>query len=217
LKSKFLFFVLIMVAAIYMPMTATCQVAPDRVPKEPIGPVYKNEAYIGWGYTSLNQVSQSRSGLQGLSYSYTRNLTEHFGLAFDGGSYRWDVSATNEGSPTVDLFLAGPVFRVGFFEKVGGFAHVLLGGAHTGGVAIQPDVSFAGGVGLGLDYNKNPRWSFRVYGDEHFLAEIWPVGSVTGRELPKSRAERELARKAQDSGVAALNAPDVKTVAIQAN
>jgi len=58
---------------------------------------------------------------------------------------------------------------------------------------------------------------FRVYGDEHFLAEIWPVGSVTGRELPKSRAERELARKAQDSGVAALNAPDVKTVAIRAN
>ena len=166
MKSKFLFFVLIMVAAIYMPIAATCQVAPDRVPKEPTGPVFKNEAYIGWGYTILNQVSQSRSGLQGLSYSYTRNLSEHFGLAFDGGSYRWDVSATNEGSPTVDLFLAGPVFRAGLFEKIGGFAHVLIGGAHTGGVAIQPDVSFAGGVGLGLDYNKNPRWSFRVYGDD---------------------------------------------------
>ena len=95
---------------------------------------------------------QSQSGqsipqrFAGTKHSYTRNLSEHFGLAFDGGSYRWDVSATNEGSPTVDLFLAGPVFRAGLFEKIGGFAHVLIGGAHTGGVAIQPDVSFAGGV-----------------------------------------------------------------------
>jgi hypothetical protein len=58
---------------------------------------------------------------------------------------------------------------------------------------------------------------FNRYGDEYFLSEIWPAGGVTGRELHKSRAERELARKAQDSGVAALNAPDVKTVTIQAN
>ena len=58
---------------------------------------------------------------------------------------------------------------------------------------------------------------FRRYGDEYFLAEIWPVGSETGRELPKSRAERELARKVQDSGVAAVNAPDVKTITITVN
>ena len=37
---------------------------------------------------------------------------------------------------------------------------------HTGGVAIQPDVSFAGGVGVGLDYNKNARWAIRAYGDD---------------------------------------------------
>jgi hypothetical protein len=58
---------------------------------------------------------------------------------------------------------------------------------------------------------------FNRYGNEYFLSEIWPMGASTGRELTKSRAERELARKAQDSGVAALNAPDVKTVTIQAN
>ena len=57
---------------------------------------------------------------------------------------------------------------------------------------------------------------FRRYGNEYFLAEIWPVGAVTGRELPKTQAERELARKAENSGVAALNAPDVKTITIQA-
>jgi hypothetical protein len=58
---------------------------------------------------------------------------------------------------------------------------------------------------------------FNRYGDDYFLSEIWPAGSATGRELPKSRAEREVARKAKDSGVAALNAPDVKTVTILAN
>lgn len=58
---------------------------------------------------------------------------------------------------------------------------------------------------------------FHRYGDEYFLAEIWPVGSETGRELLKTRAERELARKAQDSGVAAVNAPNVKTITIAAN
>ena len=58
---------------------------------------------------------------------------------------------------------------------------------------------------------------FNRYGNEYFLSEIWPAGGVVGRELHKSRAERELARKAQDSGIAAVNAPDVKTVTIQAN
>ena len=58
---------------------------------------------------------------------------------------------------------------------------------------------------------------FHRYGDEYFLAEIWPVGSETGRELPKTRAERELARKAQDSGVAAVNTPAVQTITLTVN
>lgn len=62
---------------------------------------------------------------------------------------------------------------------------------------------------------KNSSLVFRRYGDEYFLAEIWPAGSETGRELLKSRAERELARKAQDSGVAALNTPDVRVVILK--
>ena len=58
---------------------------------------------------------------------------------------------------------------------------------------------------------------FNRYGDEYFLSEIWPMGASLGRELTKSRAERDLARKAHDSGVAAVNAPDVKTVTVQVN
>jgi hypothetical protein len=64
---------------------------------------------------------------------------------------------------------------------------------------------------------KNGILVFNRYGNEYFLSEIWPAGGVTGRELHKSRAERELARKAQDSGIAAVNALDVKTVIVQVN
>jgi hypothetical protein len=58
---------------------------------------------------------------------------------------------------------------------------------------------------------------FHRYGEEYFLSEIWPAGGLTGRELPKSRAERDLMRKAQDSGVAAMNAPQAETVTIRAS
>jgi hypothetical protein len=58
---------------------------------------------------------------------------------------------------------------------------------------------------------------FHRYGDEYFLSEIWPAGGLTGRELPTSPAEREVARKAQDNGIAASNASDVKRVTIQVN
>jgi hypothetical protein len=58
---------------------------------------------------------------------------------------------------------------------------------------------------------------FHRYGEEYFLSEIWPAGGLTGRELPKSRAERELMRKAQDTGVAAMNAPQAETVTIRAS
>lgn len=43
---------------------------------------------------------------------------------------------------------------------------------------------------------------FHQYGDEYFLSEIWPAGGTTGRELPKSRSEREVERKNSDVKVA---------------
>jgi hypothetical protein len=64
------------------------------------------------------------------------------------------------------MFLAGPVIHGNLFEKWSVYAEGLLGGVHTGGVSIQPNVSFAGGIGAGVDYNKNARWSIRAYGDD---------------------------------------------------
>jgi hypothetical protein len=166
LKSKLLLSILAAASAIVVPISAVGQVAPERPPKDLTGPDYKYEAYVGWSYTSLNQVSQSRSGLQGFSASVMRGFGEHFGVKVDGGYYQWNVTATNPGNPTVDMILVGPVIHGNLFEKWSVYAQGLVGGVHTGGVSIQPDVSFAGGVGAGLDYNKTARWSIRAFGDD---------------------------------------------------
>ena len=55
---------------------------------------------------------------------------------------------------------------------------------------------------------------FHRYGNEYFLSEIWPAGGLTGRELPKSRSERELQQKVNDPGIAAMKAPYAETVTI---
>jgi hypothetical protein len=39
---------------------------------------------------------------------------------------------------------------------------------------------------------------FNRYGNDYFLSAVWPAGGSTGRELLRSRTERELARKAQE-------------------
>ena len=33
---------------------------------------------------------------------------------------------------------------------------------------------------------------FHRYGDQYYLAQVWPAGASTGRELPVSRGERDL-------------------------
>jgi hypothetical protein len=165
LKSKLFLSVLAPVISCLIAIAANGQVAPERVPAQPTGPVYKNQGYLGWGYTSLNQVNQSRSGLQGIVGGYTRDFGDHFGVVAEYGHYLWDVTAENTGNPSVDLILAGPVVRANLYEKLSGFARGMIGTAHTGGVSIQPDYSFAGGVGLGLDYNRNARWTIRMSGD----------------------------------------------------
>ena len=58
---------------------------------------------------------------------------------------------------------------------------------------------------------------FNRYGNEYFLSEVWPKGGSVGRALPKSHAERELERKAQDNQIAATKGPELETVTIRAS
>ena len=78
MKSKLLFWIVAVGSAVVVPMAAVGQIAPEKPPKDITGPVYKYEAYVGYGYTSLNQVNLSRSGLQGVSASVARNFGDHF-------------------------------------------------------------------------------------------------------------------------------------------
>ena len=40
-------------------------------------------------------------------------------------------------------------------------------------------------------------WFFNRYGDQYFLSKIWPPSSDSGRELTKSRLEREVAAQSR--------------------
>jgi len=166
LKRKLSIAVLAVVSALFLPLAATSQIAPDRPAKpESTGPTYKWEAFAGVGYTSLNQVSHSENGLIGMNLTVTRNFGKYFGLTADGGHYAYTYSRSNPGDPTVDMVLAGPVIHVKLFEHLDAFARALLGGVHTGGDGTIPDVSFAGGAGCGMDYKLNSRMAIRLAGD----------------------------------------------------
>jgi len=163
---KFLLSILAVIPAVFLPLTATSQIAPDRPHKVQTEPSFKYEVFAGYGYTNLNQVNQSRHGLQGVNVSLTRDWGKYFGVTADGAFYNYATSSGNPGSPKVDMVLFGPVLHADLIGPVSGFFHVLLGGAHTGGESMTPKVSFAGGVGGGLDYKLSPRFSIRLEGDD---------------------------------------------------
>jgi hypothetical protein len=166
LKRKLSIAVLTVASAMFLPLAATSQIAPDRPAKaEATGPSYKWEAFAGMGYTSLNQVSQSENGLIGMNFAVTRDFGKYFGLTADGGYYAFTYDRSNPGDPTVDMVLLGPVIHAKLFEHLDGFARGLLGGVHTAGDSTIPKVSFAGGVGCGLDYKLNSRFALRLSGD----------------------------------------------------
>lgn len=167
MKRTLLLSIVAAIPAMLLPLTANCQIAPEKPAPSSTEPAYKYELFAGWGYTSLNQVNQSNSGLMGVTLSGTRDFGKYFGVTVDGGHYKWTPLRANPVPATVDLYLAGPVVHAPLYERLGIFVHGLLGAAHTGGeVVIQPDYSFAGGIGMGLDYKfKSEHWGLRAYGD----------------------------------------------------
>jgi hypothetical protein len=166
LTRKLFFWILAACAAALLPLTANCQIAPEKTPTERTGPDYKYTAFAGWGYTSLNQINQSNSGLQGVSLSLTRDWGKYFGVTIEGGQYAWTVTEANPVKTTVDMYLAGPEFHAALYERSSLFVHALIGAEHTGGASVRPDESFAGGVGVGLDYKLTPRFGLRASGDD---------------------------------------------------
>jgi hypothetical protein len=158
-----------MIPAALMPLVATSQVSSSRGSHSSDTdeqPSYKYEAYAGYGYTSLNQVNQSRSGLQGVDLGVTRDFGRYFGITADGAYYRYALEAVNPGDPSVYSVLFGPEFHAELYGRYSGFVHALIGFEHTGGESETPNLSFAGGAGGGVEYKVNSRFSVRASGDD---------------------------------------------------
>ena len=161
MKRKLLLCVLALI-----PAALLAQVAPDRPPRADRGePAFKNQVFAGFGYTSLNQVNQSRYGLIGANVEYSRNFGRFFALTADGAYFPGSYACCNPGDPKVWMLLAGPELHASIYGKVNLYFRGLIGGEHTGGENMTPDVSFAGGPGGGLEYEMSPRWVLRMGGD----------------------------------------------------
>ena len=171
MKRMFLFSILAVVSATLLPLAATSQASSSGGSNgsEPAEHTYKYELYAGYAYTSLNQVNQSRYGLQGVNVSATRDFGRYFGVTAEGDYYFKSFGSPEVvGStinPTVTSVLFGPVVRANIYGHFDGFLHGLLGGEHTGGEKQTPNISFAGGFGGGLEYSLTNHFSLRASGD----------------------------------------------------
>jgi len=178
-----------------MPLTATSQIAPDKPPRTERAEVLpKYEIFAGAGYTSMNNVNQSRNGQFGANVTVTRDWGKYFGLTADGGIYKYTYDATNPGNPTVDMLLFGPVIHAHLIGPADLFIHVLVGCEHISGTPVKsdttstaptqpyatPSVSFAGGYGGGMDYKLSSRFYLRAWGDD--------IRSAITADLPQSCA-----------------------------
>lgn len=149
-----------------MPLGAVAQVAKDRAPRPASDVDYKYLFYAGVGYTSLNQVNQSRYGLIGADFEVSREFGRYFAITADGAFYSQSVGSGNPGTPQVDQVLFGPELHGNIFDRWSVFARALIGGEHSGGEGQTPNISFAGGGGAGIEYAVSPRWVIRLSGDD---------------------------------------------------
>jgi outer membrane receptor protein involved in Fe transport len=170
---KLLLSILAVVLAVFMPLVASSQIAPEKPHRAaPTEPAKKYEIFAGYGYTAINQINQSRYGLQGVNVSVTRDWGRFFGVTADGAYYKWPLLQNskdpNPGNPMVETILLGPVLHSHIAGPIDGFFHVLLGVNHTTDDPnyTTPDISFSGGVGGGLDYKLSPHFSLRASGDD---------------------------------------------------
>ena len=180
----------ILAAAALMPLAAMSQVAPETQsgPPAPPAPTPKYEVMVGYAYSTLNQVNQSRYGLQGVQVAVSRDWGKYFALTALGDYYRWATSkgaaeGGNPGDPTIDSVLIGPELRATLYGPVSGFFRGLMGGEHTSGESETPNVSFAGGVGGGIQYDLNKHLAVRVSGDR-IGASFSLANNTTGTNSP---------------------------------
>jgi opacity protein-like surface antigen len=165
-RTLFLTTVAATLASLLIP-AARAQVTsePENAPPPAAAPSLRYEVTAGYGYSTINQLNQSRYGLQGVEVSAARYWGKYFAVVVLGDDYKWATSKGNPGNPSIYSFLAGPQFRMNIFGPVDGFFRGTMGGEHTGGENETPNISFAGGIGGGIDIGLNRRFAVRISGD----------------------------------------------------
>jgi hypothetical protein len=132
--------------------------------------VYKWEGFGGFAYTSLNNVNTSRSGLIGAKFGITRDWGRFFGVTGEGTFYSKSLSspaiADSTQKPKETTVLFGPVIHATLYGPVSGFVEGLLGGEHIGGTSQTPNISFAGGIGGGMEWKISRHLAARAFGDD---------------------------------------------------
>lgn len=164
-RKWFVAFVAAAFAALIPAVAAAQVVDQDRTPPAEATQPLKWMAYAGFGYTSINQVNGSRYGLIGVDIGVNRNFGRFFALTADGGFFPTSYG-TNPNNPSVSQILAGPEIHAHIFERWNLFARGLMGGVHTGGTGQTPSVSFAGGFGMGAEYEWSQHIVLRAMGDD---------------------------------------------------
>jgi hypothetical protein len=165
LMSKWLILILAVPAAL-LSVAAAAQVAPEKTPRPVDNGAPKYKVYAGFSYTSLNQVNQSRYGLIGGNVEVSRDFGRFFAVVGDGGYYPASLGSGNPGKPTVAMGFGGLEVHGNVFENWSLFVHGLMGGVHTGGESMTPNISFAGGLGLGVEHSLGQHWAIRASGDD---------------------------------------------------
>ena len=154
------------VVALLVPVSLAGQVAAPASADSAVD-FQRYEAYGTAAYSSANQAKGS-SALIGVDVGADAKLRKWFGGAVDFGYYGF---SSGHVSPTVTTFLLGPEVYIPA-DNLTGFFHVLVGGAHTGGIGARPDVSFATAVGGGFEYARSKHWAIRISGDGIFSSFV---------------------------------------------
>lgn len=167
MKRTLFFLLAAAIPALMMSQGATAQVNPEAAPTQAqAAPKY--EVFVGVAYSRLRQVPVSYSGLVGGKASVSRDFGKYFQLMGSGDYYSLGTGHSdipNKGNPTIYTFLVGPALHAELFGNLSGVVFGEIGGEHTGGESVTPNISFAGGFGGGLTYNLNRKFAVQLTGD----------------------------------------------------
>ncbi len=157
-----------LVALALAPLAAAGQVNPEAAPGPGQATPYKYEVYGGVAYTRFKQATESYSGLLGAKVSVARDWGKYFQLVASGDYYTVGTGHQNlpsPGHPSVYSFLVGPGVHANLYGALSGEVFAGVGGEHTAGEGMTPNISFAGGFGGGLTYDLFRNFAVRLAAD----------------------------------------------------